>query len=319
MSERGSSGAGSRERSRLEVHLHGGDWGRGEIPLDELARISAETQLLVRRLARALTGRSGPGTTPGAMARATQLLLVGVHPGSTVLEIAGPPVESELDLGEDVPAEVGSQALTLFWDVLDALGGQGAVLPDIMDEQLADTFDEWLGSLHSYRSVDTTGRVGGSSRRAEVVPQRDHGHLRRLVAAGRSDVASEAVEPYVAEGTLYAVNLHTGRFTLEDDTGHSFPCVVDDPATVDARSLLGQRVQAIGTVTRDAGGRVRALTEARIRPARGVPGLDADAFWRRTSPEELLREARPVRSLDDLVIDDLTEEEEAAFLQALQE
>jgi hypothetical protein len=142
------------------------------------------------------------------------------------------------------------------------------------------------------------------------------------VLSGRLEgprVASESSEAYVAEGTLYAVNLHTGRYTLEDDTGHSFPCIAEDADPALVGELLGKRVRAAGEVTRDVAGRVKALAAARLSAATPVPGLDREAFWRRTSREELLRNAKPLESLDELIIDGLTEEEEEAFLEALRE
>jgi hypothetical protein len=77
-------------RARVIFTLHDSQHLPGEIPLTALAGIAAETQTLIRRLARSLDERSGPGRTPVAIENATELLLVAVRPGSTMLDVVGP-------------------------------------------------------------------------------------------------------------------------------------------------------------------------------------------------------------------------------------
>src|SRR5215211_1594153 len=90
-------------RARLVFTLRDNRHHPGEIPLASLARIAAETQMLVRRLARSLDERGGPRRTPAAIEDATELMLVDVRPGSTALEVVGPVQEPQLDLGFDLP------------------------------------------------------------------------------------------------------------------------------------------------------------------------------------------------------------------------
>lgn len=47
--------------------------------------------------------------------------------------------------------------------------------------------------------------------------------------------------------------------------------------------------------------------------------FDASIVWRKTTLEELLRGVKPLRSIKDLAIEDLTEEEFDAFIAALNE
>ena len=51
----------------------------------------------------------------------------------------------------------------------------------------------------------------------------------------------------------------------------------------------------------------------------GDEPFDKAAIWRNTTLEKLLRGAVPLRSIDDLAIEDLTDEEAEAFIAALGE
>jgi hypothetical protein len=51
----------------------------------------------------------------------------------------------------------------------------------------------------------------------------------------------------------------------------------------------------------------------------GDEPFDSSAIWRNTPLEELLRGAVPLRSIDDLAIEGLTDEEAEAFIAALTE
>ncbi len=83
--------------------------------------------------------------------------------------------------------------------------------------------------------------------------------------------------------------------------------------------LLGQRVAATGRPEYDESGKIREIDATNIAPAEDIPGIDTLRFWRRVELDELLRGAEPLRSIDDLAIPDLTEEEINVFLQSLHE
>ncbi len=304
-----------RRRSHLAVRLLGGQQRDGEIPLADLARIATETQLLVRRLARSITDRGGPGRTPTHLEEQSQLLLVGIHDGSTVLEIAGPELEAQLDLGT-LPPDAGSQALAAFLDGVDALA-HGHPLPDPFDDIASRSMDNWLGALASAASefeIDAE-----AAEREWHLPRTSLESAREVLVQSRAAATGLPPDSRVVEGILYAVNLHTGRYSIEDDIGHVITLETSIFTSEDIAPLLGRRVRAEGVPRYDDAGRLQVVEATQLSPGPEIEGFDNEGFWRHVELEELLHDHQPLESMEELAIPGLTEEEIAEFIKAIQE
>jgi len=204
------------DRARLVLTLRDSRHRPGEIPLAELARIAHETQTLVRRLARSLDERSGAGRTPDAIDEVTELKLVGIHPGSTTLEVAGPTREPELDLGLHRSDDIGTRALDSFINGLDAIT-RHAPLPDAFDDICARSLQDWLGAMAASTSdLRLEASVGGRAARSiQLTPA-----VARAELVRRRTTQSTPVAPTQAvEGRLYAVDIDSGRYRIRDDAG----------------------------------------------------------------------------------------------------
>jgi hypothetical protein len=297
----------------IRLRLLGGAYPDGEIALAALALIADRAQQLATRLARAEEDRGGPGRSPSRLAEGVRLMFVGIEPGSTQLLIAGPPRDPQLELGP-LGEEVIERAFLQLVDGL-AAAASGAALPGGYDDLSRRGLAEWLDALaEAAPEVEVEGRIG--ARQPRTVRMRP------------ADASSSLKEPPMApspppaisvEGVLYAVNLHTGRYRLEDDMGTSIDLVTSLFTVEQVRPLLGQRVAASGTAKYDDAGKIKEIAATTISPAADIPGLDRARFWRNVELDELLRDARPLESIDDLAIPGLTEEEGDAFLRALRE
>lgn len=296
----------NQARTHLSLRLDGGEYPDGEIPLAGLAQIADETQQLVRRLARSLTDRGGPGRTPTPIEEVTKLFLVGIHQGSTTLDIAGPRVQ-QLPLFDDI----GTEAIATMLDGLEALATDDQ-LPAAFDELSVRSLDRWLEA------------IGTAAAEAELATELDPGSRRvvrvepnaaRAALSHRSSPERPAPSPRAVEGRLYAVNLETGRYAIRDDAGHSISLTGEGYPSDLVERLVGQRVQAQGAAHFDDSGRLQLdLEDLRLAPP--LEGVDSEQFFRNVELDELLRGKAPLESLDDLVIEGLTDDEIEAFLAA---
>ncbi len=301
------------ERSTIRLRLLGADYPAGEIPLANLAAIAEHSQQLATRLARAEEGRGGPGRSPNRLAEGVRLMFLGIEPGSTQLLIAGPPRDPQLDLGP-LSEEAIERTFGRLVDGLDA-AATGAELPEGYDDLSRRALVDWLETLAAAGpELEAEGRVGGRSpRTVRLQPATARERLR--------DVPEPPAQPaaIIVEGVLYAVDLRNGRYRIEDDIGTSIVLVTSLFTTEQIAPLLGQRVATTGRPEYDESGKIREIDATTIAPAEDIPGLDTSRFWRRVELDELLRGAEPLRSMDELAIPDLTEEEIDAFVQSLHE
>lgn len=130
---------------------------------------------------------------------------------------------------------------------------------------------------------------------------------------------AERTPSRTVEGVLYDVNLHTGRYVIEDDMGHAIALETSIFTRDHIAPLLGRRVRAEGTPRPDESGRLQAIEVTALTRAPDVEGLDPERFWRNVELDELLAGAEPLESLDELRIHGLTAEEGDAFLRAIRE
>lgn len=302
-------------RPRLTITLHGSDHLDGEVPLQRIAQIAGHTQDLALRIARGLSGREGAGRTPDQMAGAVQLMLVGLRRSSTILDIAGPAPQAELDLGDGIPQSVETQTFQRLEDTFRALA-EGDPLPDL-SEPARQSIEGWLVAVATYDRVEVGTAVAGTVERTSALDVELALHRVQDVANSVDD-SSQDGSVRTVEGELYSLNLHTGRYRLEDDLGYSILLDVSEPLRRRLAGFVGTRIRASGSAKLAEDGVISVLT---------VTNIDNHDPWAeieeefRTPPglEELLADVQPLRSVDDMDISGLSEDEADAFWAALRD
>lgn len=301
-------------RPQMRLRLSGGVERDGEIGLDELARVAEETQRLVTRLARGLTDQRGPGRTPAIIADATRLFLVGLTPGSTVLEIAG--AEPALDAlsAENMPGDLGEVTLALVADSVRALSEEEPVLPPGMDSAAVDDLDKWLRRLRPYDRVSLDVALSSGPRAVEFAPI----PARQRLGSARPQPSL----PFVSSshqalyGRLYALNLRTGSFSIEDDTGHSIRLSVPEDLRPRAAQMVDSRVRAVGNARLDERRRLAGFDVANLEP---VPESMLPAQGEFFHRHELVPKPPVGSEIEAGIIPDLTADEIESFMAALSE
>jgi hypothetical protein len=291
-------------RARLVFTLGDGRHRAGEIPLAALARIASETQTLVRRLARSLNERGGPGRTPAAIEDATELMLVGVGPGSTRLELVGPVQQPQLDLDLDIPDDIGTRALDGLLTALEAVA-RHEPLPVAVDDISGRSLEDWLAAMAASASdLKVEVSLGGRpARTVDLVPAVARAELNERRAAR----SAPPVAPMRAvDGRLYAVDLDSGRYRIRDDEGNSIAVVTTGLSRDDVAPLLDQRVRAEGASRFDEQGRLHSLEVTSLSLAPDVEGLDTASFFAGAELDQLSGDARPLESMSELTIAELT-------------
>ena len=268
-------------RPRISLRLIGGPTEDGEIRLDDLSKIARETQALVRGLARGLVGRRSSGRPPRVIEQATALTLVGLHPGSTILEIAAPTLAANTLEAEGMPQDLGPRTLTLLYEAMEAVEGDSTELPVGIDA-------------------------------AQPI----------LPLVGEPPAPSlPFVSPHhqALSGRLYALNLNTGTFSIEDDSGRKIRITVPDDLRDDAAIFINRRVRAVGQPVVDEAGRLTGFRVASLDPQPELEGLDQGEFFDRHDLTP--RRAVPVdeAETDDWAIPGIPEEEANNFLTTLSE
>jgi hypothetical protein len=303
-----------RARPILRLHLRSPDLPAGEIPLEDLVRVATKTQAVVRRLARGIVGQRGPGRAGERIEEATQLTLIGLRSGSTVLEIAGvEDVAPEPDGIFDLPAGLGSRALDLLMDGVSALTVEKGSLPLGVDAAAIGDIDQWLRSLAKYAEVGVDLSGPSRDKYIEIVPRVARQRLRTLETQPSVPFVSSTEQ--AIEGSLYALNTHTG---IEDDAGHKLRLSVPEDLRADAALLVTRRVRAIGVPDVDEHGGLRSFTVTRLVPAPDLAALhEQGRFFER-------HELRTVtvsgdRSLDSWAIEGITQAEADEFMSAISE
>jgi hypothetical protein len=118
-------------------------------------------------------------------------------------------------------------------------------------------------------------------------------------------------------GKLYALNLRTGTFKIEDDLGHSIPLIVPEDVRADASQLIGRRVRAIGSASLDERHRLHSFTVSTLEETPEYFFRQSEFFER----HDLVVPPRPIANseLERGVIPDLSDDEIAEFMMAIDE
>jgi hypothetical protein len=302
-------------RPTLHLRLSDQKGQDGEIPLSDLAKIADHTQRVVTRIARGMIDDRNPGRIPQNVVDATTLFLTGLRRGSTILDIVlARPAEDTLSAA-DMPIELGELALTALAESLEILSEDepAPILPVGIDDKAVEEIDHWLRALRGYGHISIDAELSRRSFQAEVVPRA----ARKVLLNARSQPAL----PYVSAsyqaltGRLYALNLRTGTFRIEDDAGHSIQLTVPEDMRSEAAQLINTRVRAIGQAALDERYRLRSFSVAALEELPEF--VDQMAFFER---HELIVPQRSITESDLTlgVIPDLSDDEIDDFMAAIE-
>lgn len=306
--------ARQQTRPTLHLRLSAADGQDGEIALADLATVAAQTQQVVTRIARAMVDDQTFGRARRNIVSATTLSLTGIRSGSTVLDIALPDTAAETLRAEDMPAELGEMSLTVLTETLSALRGNDSepVLPVGVDERVANDINRWLRAMRNYSRLSIDATLSRNTLHTEVVPREAQVQLRK--AARQPSIPYVSANNQVLSGRLYALNLRTGTFRIEDDARHSIQLTVPEDVRAEAAQLINQKVRAYGNAAIDQHHRLVSFNVVALEE---VPDLVTQtAFFERhqlVQPPRVIEE----RDLRDGVIQDLSDDEIDEFMKAL--
>jgi hypothetical protein len=213
-----------------------------------------------------------------------------------------------------MPGELGEMALAVLTESIEILGEDdlAPVLPVGVDDSTASEIDKWLHALHSYKRISINAELSQGSIQAEFVPKEARARLRNAI--------SQPSLPYVSSdnqaltGRLYALNLRTGTFRIEDDARHSIQLNVPEDVRNEAAQLVNTRVRAYGRASLDNRHRLLSFSVAALEPLPDF--MDHAAFFER---HELIAPSRSLedRDLSDGIVHGLSDEQIDAFMAAL--
>jgi hypothetical protein len=233
----------------FSFQLVGLDSPDGQISMRDLVHIGDALQLTATRIARQVGGKLGPGRSPAAIDRMSELRLRGIGQGSTVLEL-------ELGMVDSLPLEGGDEEL------------------------VATRFAEAVASIAanappSWASPGVTAAIGKVVRH---VAESGASKLEALRGIGDEATPLQTIDLDLVDqnawkvdeqpdiesvsfiGRLDKVDLRARRFRVRDDVGHDV--TLEDVVDVDAAAqLIGQRVVAVGMAEHGSDGRVVRIVE----------------------------------------------------------
>jgi hypothetical protein len=300
-------------RPTLRLRLSGTQGRDGEIPLADLAKVAEQTQLVITRLARGLIDGPALGRLRKSVVEATTMSLVGVHAGSTVLEIAGPELDSDTAALDDMPADLSEIVISTLVDSLDSLSEPEPSLPVGVDSRAVKSINNWLRALRRYDRVSLKADLNSGTREAEIQLRSARDSLEH--AEPQPSIPFVSAHHQALTGRLYALNLRTGSFSIEDDAGHSIRLSVPEDMRSEAAQLVDTRVRAIGNASLDERRRLMGFDVAALEPLPPEFVVNQEEFFQR---HELVESPPLPAALDIGIIPDLTDDEVNDFIAAFE-
>jgi hypothetical protein len=123
-------------RAPLKIHLQGPVVRHHRLPLQDFVFFAQQVQTAVDRVARVLLGQGAStqtGRKPSEIKRSCSLDIIEVRDGSLAV-ICDLPVQSQVELFEDVSEDLGEEALTSFVKGIEVVGGQQQAVPRGYDQ-----------------------------------------------------------------------------------------------------------------------------------------------------------------------------------------
>jgi hypothetical protein len=314
--------ATAAESGQFQIAVEGESIQPGKVSIRDLEKLGPLLQSGLERMARVLSGEPGkaPGTVPRAIEDATNLMLIGIRPGSAVLALELPLPEERMTVEEGLfplPApDLGQRALEAFVRGLHELesGGSGQV-PEAWDNSVMEIAEE-LANFASERDVVIHLQARASRRPARVA---------RIAPdiAERFQVRHAPIrQRRTARGRLYMVDLKAGRIDVEDEKGQRVQCLFPPHLEGEVRRLVGSQVVIGGEEQVDlALGKRGRLELSVLEPASEAVPMH-EVFWMNPSAAEQAAEqgVGPIASVAQLAAPGVfTDEEVEAFLAAIRE
>lgn len=277
--------------------------------LDVLVEVAQGVQLAVTRLAYALRG--GPtvrrGRAPREIADLTRLEVVGLHEGSTVLELGLAELERPLD-----ELDLGGEALRVLEAGLRAVAS-GEDLPDPWGRGVSQAVDRVLSVLDKGVDEIVVGRPGARPDEQAVFTRSTREERRAAVPPG-------ARERVVVEGRLLMADFAATRDEARIHRPLDAPvrCTFGPELEGAVLRLLKRYVRAEGWGELDDQSRIRTLELESLEDAELTTGR---AFWDLPTLDELAEEQgiEPVERLEDLADGTWPEDESVDdFLAAIE-
>lgn len=292
----------------------------GKVSLRDLKDLVEQIQSGVERVARVMLGEPGsaPGPLPKNLRDVTELLLVGVEPGSAVLEVELAPAKPG-DAADQIftsTPDLGFRAIDGFIDGLHELEIQDEPeVPSDWDNSVMEVAES-LSRLTQERSFTVTliGRRSpdGTQIEARVAPE----NVERFRVRH-----SPIRQPRTAVGTLIMVDLESGRVDVRPADGKRVQCLFPENLRGQIERLLGQEVQVSGEEELDVAINKRGKLEIDSLGAASEQLRLDEAFWRNPSAAELAAEqgVGPIPSIAELSSSDVTDEDVLLLLTTLRE
>jgi hypothetical protein len=300
----------------IRAQLEGADAEPGRVHAADVARIIIGLERAIARAAYVVLGRPrrATGRHSQAIESAARLRFVGIEPGSFVELLALPEMADPSD--EELPITVADLSSQAFERLLAAVAGDDPEVDTELAGAIAQMASELgIGDRNSLVTLAEGAGWPGRSRRQATIDLAVRQRMQQVsVQAPRS--RDETLVGVLVEADFEG---ETARLRLPDGR----PITVRFPAELadDIQEALRSRAQFRGLVqyhprtSQAIGVELRALVRSTQLP------FDTDSFWQAGTFAGLQAAQHTTGQVnpDDLAIDDLTDDERAAFLAALGE
>ena len=291
-------------RAKLTINL--GDERDNAISLAELADIARSVQHTIDRIARSLNDSAEQAMQSDLLRSLSTLEAVSIDSRAGVLEIEAPADIEPFAIGSG-EEDVGVQAIEIFVHRIGALS-RGESPPVEIGQPAEKSLLSFAKAVGGHDRVWVTSQVGGTETVASFDPGSLGSGLDRLAPVPDASTSREIV------GMLYGINLHTKTYRIEDGLTRAsiFKLAegVDDRAIV---SLLGEMVHVrvvAGEADEKSSDWLTAVTIERVAP----PETSDYYTW---DFEKALAGVEPIKSIHDLAIPGIDEDEADAFWHAV--
>jgi len=299
---------------QLRITISGPAVRDGRVPLDLLAGFARNLQAVVKRIALVQRGEPGGrrGRPPADIARLTRLELVGFHRGSAVLELG---LADEARPLADLDPGLG--VLDAFQGGLHSLAEERE-LPAGWDAGVLVATKELLAVLGRGIDVVAVERPG-----VPAPPVRLTREVRDRIAVRL--VAPIAQDRVTVEGRLLMADFDEtkNRCRVHPPVGAPVLCVFTEAHREVVRELVTEYVRVTGRAELDETTQtIRLLEIVDIDPVEPPSGLDASAFWRESTIDEIAEEqgVTPASRIEELTADLWESEDDLEdFLAAIYE
>lgn len=300
-----------RVGTRLVFRLAGESARLGQADSVDVARLIIGANAVIRRTASVLAGRRPGlrGRLPRRITEAVRLQLCGITEGSLVIEFELPDSMDEsysLDL-DDAPLGE-TTALT----ALAVLEGSATGFGDTATawNQLADDLD--IGG----RNESLTLNMPSHARPPVVL---DEGARARIADASRRARRDDETGERV--GVLFEADFERNSARLRSADGGAVAVRFDDEQAASIKEALRERTRLRGHITyNESTSEVVAVDLIEVlRTDQLVLGLPVSDFWTTKTVSELAAEqgVSPVKTIDELRDESISDEEAKAFMEAL--